>query len=346
MNNINQFINEIESLHIDELKSIADMIMQKLKNVEASDCLDATTECRKCGSHKIAKFGKDKNGKQRYKCMSCGSTFTATTGAAISCSRHSFDVWKKYIELLLSKASLEKCANECNISVKTAFIWRHKILSLLQKDQDCRVMNGIVEADETFFGVSYKGNHTNSKRFEMPRPAYQRGTDNKKKPSQMACVMCAYERKGHTYGELLGIGTANEAMLDHAFKGRLLEDTVLVTDKASYLKKYFDSKSIEQVQTASHSVSKNQNSPPEIKGVYHIQNVNNLHHRLKSFLQAYNGVATKYLNHYVNLYIWIENYKKLQNTTVSNELRNTIVAKGGYIPSRKIFDLPPNPSVA
>ena len=36
-----------------------------------------------------------------------------------------------------------------------------------------------------------------------------------------------------------------------------------------------------------------------VKGLYHIHNVNNYHSRLKGWMQRFNGVATKYLDHYL-----------------------------------------------
>ena len=317
-----------------------------LQNVEVTASNVKVDRCRKCDSPQLAKFGKDKNGKQRYKCNSCGCTFTSTSFSTISHSHRSSDTWKMYIELLLAGASLSKCAEKCHTSVQTAFVWRHKILSVLQRDQDNRVMNGIVETDDMFFSVSYKGNHKNSKKFVMPRESYRRGTDNTGPTGQKACIMCAVERKGHTYGEVLGIGQASEVMLSHAFKDRILDESIVVADKAHYIKKYFSSTNIELVQTAAHSNPKLTSSPPEIKGVYHIQNVNNLHKRFRAFMKNYNGVATKYLNHFVGLYIWIENHKKLNNTNLEQELCNTINSSNTYIPASHTIDLPELPLVA
>lgn len=36
-----------------------------------------------------------------------------------------------------------------------------------------------------------------------------------------------------------------------------------------------------------------------IKGLYHIQNVNGLHSRLKQWINRFKGVATKYLDNYL-----------------------------------------------
>ncbi len=43
-----------------------------------------------------------------------------------------------------------------------------------------------------------------------------------------------------------------------------------------------------------------------IKGIYHIQNVNNFHSRLKRWLQRFNGVASKYLEHYLAWFRFLE----------------------------------------
>lgn len=349
MKNVELLLKKAQNLKSADLKIFADKIFELLKNNESDSCEayeTKTEKCRKCEGTQIVKFGKDKNGKQRYKCQSCGCTFTNTSFSVVSHSHCSFDIWKKYIEALLEGVSLKKCAARCNISVQTAFIWRHKILSVLQKDQENRVMNGIVETDDMFVAVSYKGNHSKSKKFSMPRPAFKRGTDNKGSDAKLACVMCAVERKGHSYGEVLGIGHASNTMLEHAFKERLLEDTIVVADKAHNIKKYFDSTNLELIQTAAHAISDDQNSPPEIKGVYHIQNVNNLHNRFRKFIRNYNGVSTKYLNHYVGLYIWIENHKKIDGVDLFAELQNTISTTNSHISAQSILNLPPLPCVA
>lgn len=349
MKNIEKFISDAKEFKAEELKILADKIFEMLNEVEgvpSTSNIEQVIKCRKCESSKIKKDGKDKNGKQRYRCSSCGCRFTSTSFSVVSKSHCSLKKWHKYIQLLLNGDSLAECAKQCGISVRTAFLWRHKILNVLQRDQNNRVMNGIVETDDMFFSISYKGNHKNSTKFTMPRPAFKRGTDNRGPIGQKVCVMCAVERKGHTYGEVLGVGQANNTMLSHAFKERLLEDTIVVTDRAHNLKEFFDSSKIELIQTAAHSNPRNQNSPPEIKGAYHIQNVNNLHKRFRGFMKKYNGVATKYLNHYVNLYIWIENHKQINNVNLFQELLDSLTTVGSYTPINDIINLPELPFVA
>ncbi len=43
-----------------------------------------------------------------------------------------------------------------------------------------------------------------------------------------------------------------------------------------------------------------------IKGLYHIQNVNGLHSRLKQFINRFKGVATKYLDNYLARFLFVD----------------------------------------
>lgn len=341
--------NLISTLSLDELKSVSQKILQMLNSVNGVSfaAYENTLTCRKCKDEHIVKFGKDKNGKQRYRCRQCGTSFTATSNSTISQTHHSAETWERYIELLLSKASLAKCAKECNITVKTAFLWRHKILNAIQKDQDNRALGGVIEIDELYIPISYKGNHSKSNKFSMPRPAHKRGTDCRTQIGSRACVMFAYERNGQTYAEVLGKGQPTIQMLSHAFDNRILSDSVVISDKAVSTKNYFAKKDdIQLIQLLAHIKPKSMNSPPEIRGAMHIQNINNLHARFRRFVYNYNGVSTKYLNHYLNLFIWLENHKKAQDFDYNESLIKQLSQADTYIPTKTIYSYPAIPEVA
>ena len=74
-------------------------------------------------------------------------------------------------------------------SRNTAFLWRHKILDALQNMADDVTLDGIIEADETFFAISYKGNHSKScllytsDQAHLMDSAQQNGCVNGKAPS-------------------------------------------------------------------------------------------------------------------------------------------------------------------
>jgi hypothetical protein len=55
--------------------------------------------------------------------------------------------------------------------------------------------------------------------------------------------------------------------------------------------------------------------------VYHVQNVNNLDIRLRKFMSSFNGVATKYLQNYLNWFLVLE---KIKNSTTKMATVTTI----------------------
>ena len=349
MERLDKIISAAESLEQKDLETLSSKILQMLKlssdsNPDQEE--DQVHSCRRCSSSSILKYGKDKNGKQRYKCKNCNTIFYETSYSVVSKSRHPLSVWKKYIVLLLKGTSLNECAKECDISVQTAFTWRHKILHALQLDQADRVLGGAVEIDDMFFSLSYKGNHNKSRSFTMPRKSYKRGTDNTAASGGKACVLCAVERRGQTYAEVVGIGKVSVDELKYAFDTRLLGDSIAMTDKAPEFNLYFKDSSIELVSLRSHADKHKPNGPPEIKGSFHIQNVNNLHCRIRKTMKRYNGVATKYLNHYISLFIWIENYKKIDEYNMQNYMLETMCENNSYISYNDIVKLPPVPHVA
>lgn len=341
MSNIDMVLEQFATLDKEELKKIAEKIHQLLSKADrVSAPID---KCRKCETDSIVKFGKDKNGKQRYRCRNCGATFSETSYSVVANSHCSEGVWVKYIELLLEGASLAKCAAKCGISCRTAFVWRHKILNAMQKDQTDRLLSGIVEADEMFVSVSYKGNHKKSKRFQMPRKAFARGTDNTNPKTPKACVMCVLERNGQSYAEFVGLGVPHAASLSRVFKKRILPESIVIADSARATKRCFDD--ITDIELVQMQPLRN-NKKPEIRGAYHIQGVNNLHHRFRVFLRKYNGVATKYLMHYFGLFMWIENRRKINDINLNEALSSYIGQKDTYVPAEKLFCLPPLPSAA
>ena len=129
--------------------------------------------CPHCGCvENVQKFGKS-NSKQRYRCKDFRRTFSATSESVLAGTHKSISIWELYIECMLDRLSLRKNAEECSISVRIAFTWRHKILDALSKKmKKAPSLKGVIEADETFFRVSYKG----SRHLPEGRKAHHRGT--------------------------------------------------------------------------------------------------------------------------------------------------------------------------
>lgn len=75
---------------------------------------------------------------------------------------------------------------------------------------------------------------------------------------------------------------------------------MLVTDAWRAYKTYAKEKGLEHYQI------KSDDGKYVIKGLYHIQNVNSFHSRIKKLLDRFKGVATKYLDNYLAWLLFID----------------------------------------
>ncbi|MDF2723448.1 MAG: ISXO2-like transposase [Paenibacillus sp.] len=185
----------------------------------------------------------------------------------------------------------------------TLFYWRHKILAALKKIPTA-AFQGIVEMDETYFLFSEKGRRKITERKPRKRggKAKYRGISN-----DQVCVLLARDRQKMTYSGVLGRGRIRTTKLNEAIGSHLSDKNVLCTDAWRAFNSYANSKGLVHYRFKSDGKQR-------VKGVYHIQNVNSYHSRLKKWMDGFNGVATKYLQHYLAWFRYVDS-KEYENTT-------------------------------
>lgn len=246
--------------------------------------------CPHCKSDKIVKFGL-KNKVQRFRCKDCKKTFSNSTGTIIAYAKKSLSTYEKYLACMLNELSIKKSAKECDISIPTAFFWRHKVLDALQNMAESIVLSGIVETDETFFNLSYKGNR-NKEIFTKERPARHRGKECHKRglSFEKVCVPCAVNLTGNAIAMASNFGKVAEKDLHYVFDNKIEEKSIVCSDKNSSYIKFAQKNNLELVQLKDGKSH---------EGIFHIQHINSYHSSLKSFMQKFRGVTTKYLNNYL-----------------------------------------------
>lgn len=242
-------------------------------------------ECPHCHSGLINRHGK-KGDMQRYRCKNCLKTFTATTKTPLARLRMK-EKWGHYLEGMLESKVLRKSAQECEINLKTAFLWRHRFLQL-PAQLKAKLLEGIVESDETFFAYSEKGNK------RLTRKPRKRGKDTGRIvrfKEELVPVLTVRDRGSHTFEAILGSTSLQE--ISEQLIGKIEQDSVFCSDGC---------KSYIQFAQNNGLIHKQLNSSAGIRvidKVFHIQNVNAYHSRLKQWLNRFHGVATKYLEHYL-----------------------------------------------
>ena len=88
--------------------------------------------CKRCGSERITKGGKNKTGKQRYRCKACGCSFSPSSGSLFPKSHLSKEQLREYIKVFLKGETLAVCKEVCGVGYQTAFEWRGRLLNILR----------------------------------------------------------------------------------------------------------------------------------------------------------------------------------------------------------------------
>lgn len=269
-----------------------------------SQLLDKQGSCPHCGGKHYYRFGKDK-GAQRFKCKDSGRTFTEYTGTWQE-DLHKKELVGRYLELMSEQKSLDKISATLKINMKTAFDWRHKILRTFKQD-DGSSFSGIVKSDETFFEESEKGNR------HLARPPRKRGSDPKN-PSisdDRAKVIVTADRKNDLNMTCCGHGRLTKKDIAESLHTPLPKDVVLCPDGHASYKGYASDNRLK------HVVLREDLKQRVKLESFHIQHVNSLHNRLKNWIAVtFWGVATKYLQNYLNWFKAIE-------TVLKNEKNQT-----------------------
>jgi transposase-like protein len=291
------FINSDTSVQQQIVSSLLELSIETSVLVEDKD--KKAVDCPHCSSNRIRANGKNK-GVQRYQCKDCHKNFSETTG------KFWFGLKKKdkidsYLYCLLSGYSIRKSAKQVGISIQTSFDWRHKLLTSFGS-VSVEGFEGITESDDLFFPYSEKGSHN------LERPARKRGERASKAgiSNEKVAVIATCDRSGNKDFKVATKGRISKKDLDKALKGKLGKVEVLCSDSHRSYIAFAKSSSLTHKK---FNASKGQRS---VDKIYHVQNVNNMDMRLRKFMDPFNGVATKYLQNYLNWFLVLE---KIKNST-------------------------------
>jgi len=279
--------------------------------------------CPHCSERDIIGFG-NYRGRKRYRCKACKRTFNDYTGTAVAYI-HNLDKWFSYLTEMKDGHPLRYLAKKIGISLFTSFHWRHKVLRAF-KSQGYKKLEGISESDETFFLYSEKGN-----RHVTGRPPRKRGGKARKRgiSSEQVAVITTLDRKQNTILEVAGRGRISSENLKSKIGNWMEKDEiVLCTDSHRSYQSFATNYGFEQKRV---NVGKRQYLKDKI---YHIQTVNSFHSRLKSWMKRFNGVASKYLQHYMDYFRMLDVFVKKDG--VSCLLNYSLISSKAFIQANLI----------
>ena len=300
---IHQLLSKVKTLEATEILVLKKALKARENQVESNIVVEQKAseiaECPHCHSANIGGHG-TMNGHKRFKCKDCNKTFNAFTNTAFARLRKV----NKHIanaKCMMDGLSVRATAKKIGVTKSTAFLWRHKFLLQIETINPSQ-LSGIVEADETYFRISYKG-----QKHGLPRKAHKRATPSKFRglSHEQIPVLVARDRSSNeTLSTILRNRSTTE--LNRVLKSVLSSESILCADGATAYKQFGKQNGIMVKSTPA-------NPKKKIKGnVYHIQNVNSYDSRLKGWMFRFKGVATKYLSNYLGWHRLLDNQKDIR----------------------------------
>jgi len=287
------WLRQIETLSPIQLQGLFTCLQQhEASAISVLMDMSGPRHCPHCQSTDLRPWGSSHD-LPRYRCSVCGRTSNLLTGTPLAHLRKR-DLWLRFAQALIKGLPIRHVAAECGIDKNTAFLWRHRFLQTASAHQ-AEHEHGIVEADETFFLESFKGQR------ELPRPARRRGGVGQTRgigPDQIP-VLVVRDRSGATADFILN--KLDTAHVREALKPLVDPDAVLCTDGAAVYRSFAQAEGIAHQSIATQG--------PRVRGAFHIQNVNAYDSRLKTWMRRFNGVATKYLANYLGWRRILERYR-------------------------------------
>lgn len=257
-------------------------------------------KCPYCESAGVKGHGTSR-GKARFMCKACSRSFTDLTGVPVSSVKMPDKMRLFAAQMAKGGAPLRQSAQELGINLKTAFRWRHKVLQGYSLHPS-RKLSGIAEADETFFRYSEKGDKSVSKRRKAHKrggKASQVGVSDEQVPVVVGC-----DRQGEMILGVAGRGRVSQKDIEQVLGNRIDDDATLCTDSHRSFKAFAAAHDFKYKPI---NISKGRRV---VKKIYHIQNVNNAHTRLKNWMVRFDGVATKHLDSYMGWFGLMEEIKR------------------------------------
>ena len=329
MNIVSHIIKEfIPQLDTDEKKELLDCLVKVMDLemiAEMSPGEDASgLMCPRCGCPYTIKKGRP-NGHQRYFCKGCERFFSSSTNRVLGLTKLDRDVWVAYAHEMLTGATLREAASEVGVGLKTSFFMRIRICECMEGNLEAfRVGPGCsAEIDEYFMRESFKGNHTRSETFDLPRKAKRRPKDGVKAGASkgQVCILTGINDRGTSFLELAARAALNAEAAKDILSDKVAEGAIVSTDWAAPYKTV-----MKELGVAVHNryVSTNRS-----QGV--INAVNALHARLTDFLAPFRGLSTRRLRWYFAWFEWVEAFRSLRTRSDRVVLATGHVVNGYYV---------------
>lgn len=260
--------------------------------------------CPHCESPDFVKFGKEKN-IQRYRCKKCLKTFRATTGTSLH-YLHKKDLTEKYIQTMQKGLSIRKAAQTVGISTVTSFIWRHKFLASLSEFNTIGEENGKVGKGVKIIKIPYSSKGRRKEPEKHTKQSINLIITGQNRTSISRLTPSKHVKNASNI--LANLSSKNQIA---EVPDRILKSAINRSGKIRINKKTQAYKLLQNKVTLKTT-------------------------SLMNWMDRFQGVASKYLQHYWNWFAVIDNIKQLtQQQTTFYTFCTTIQSRDKFFQTNK-----------
>jgi transposase-like protein len=246
------------------------------------------SQCPYCGSEEFNKRGLTANGIQRYHC-SCGQTFVPTTHTIFDGRKISVSEWMEYCLNLFRYLSINADSWNNKNAFSTSRYWLKKLFMTLENSQQDIILSGTIWLDETYYSVissqvDYKEDGTKYRGLSHNQICIGVATDKRN-------AVCFVE----------GFGKPSQKKSLEAFSSHIAVGSKLIHDRETAHRKLVSALNLVSHAYAADDLKRLKDSDNPLDPV------NDIHDRLKKFLNAHSGFNRDSLQDYLNLFAFLRN---------------------------------------
>ena len=245
--------------------------------------------CPYCNEVHMRKNGLTNNGVQRYLCLSCGKKFTPVTGTIFENHKISITEWMEYTLNILRYVSINAGSWNNKNAFTTSRYWLEKLFILLEESTADIMLTKRVWLDETYYSVRSDDIKLNENGLKP------RGLSRNQICIGVACdenqIFCTCE----------GFGQPTRESTYEAFEKHIAHGSVLVHDKSKVHGRLIDELGLisDEYDSSEIKLLPDSENP--------MNRVNEVHARLKDFLNAHSSFNRDNLLGYLNLFTFAMN---------------------------------------
>ena len=295
-NQIQSMLSMMSNSELQELKEDVENLLSA-QLIREREKISEVEVCPHCGSGNIKKNGSSETLGQRYYCNDCHRSFSKATRSFSYHSKVNDEQWKKFIDYEIAKMPLREESYFLDLSITTCYFMRHKLYRAVESLNLNDKLEKTAQLDSSYFKINLKG----TKPEKMPRISKKRGGSSAYSglSHHKICVVTVIDENDHMIMNIAGLG--QETKDKYSLISSKFDDVdLIVSDSKACIRQFSNSLEINNDIIRVKPTMKNYKSDNGNT----LADVNELIENYRTSSKVYHGVATRYLQDYLNFYVY------------------------------------------